>query len=324
MLLSLLSTNVFALENITNPSSNPSVNTQALPIAFQDLHSRMPNWWQTYKYTVLKEADGDSFIIRLFSLDTDVVRIWDDYLNAPNVWNLEKTGTTVRYYYYYYMSNGQYVTSTSSTGTLLMNITNKAIYSNVPTYHKINGAFSAYGSMVPIPPNLLPGYVPPTETIDPSEDFMGWMAQQFQQLGDWIIAGFANVMASTGMDELFADLGQGISDTLNAAFIPTQADLENFYSDMDTLFTSKLGFLWYPVDWIISTLNGMINAPVKGTFYLGELFGGDLTIDMTVFEDYLPQYWSWIQTAISAFLAYGVVEVFFRKLKSKLNGGQVE
>lgn len=197
--------------NITNPASDCSYNSTGVQLAFADLHTRMPNWWSTYKYSVACENGADGNIqIRLFSTATDVVRIWALF-STLNTWTLEKWGSTTRYYYIYYHANGVYQATSNSTATLALNVTNKMMFSNITTYKKlVDGTYQEYGSVDPIPASWLPGYVPPPAnndvTTDYSNDLQAWWGDMIEALGNSIKSGFSSVLNAAltafGIDSL--------------------------------------------------------------------------------------------------------------------------
>lgn len=196
--------------NITNPTSNCSYNSSGVQLAFADLHTRMPNWWSTYKYSVACEGGADGNIqIRLFSTATDVVRIWALF-STLNVWTLEKWGSSTRYYYIYYHANGVYQATSNSTATLSLNITDKLMFSNIPTYKKlVDGTYQLYGSVDVIPPSWLPGYVIPPSTnttTDYSQNLQGWWGDMLEALGDYLLSGIASIVdvafKAIGLDSL--------------------------------------------------------------------------------------------------------------------------
>ena len=314
--------------NITNPTAEPYVENSVLTVVFADLNTRQPNFWANYYYWVYYAGGGSSnFSIALFSKDDSVVKVYKNY-NDSSTWYLQKWGSSNRIFYTYNKTTGAFVSTQTLTTTTTTTITNWTIFSNIPVY-----IYTSLGQYVILGYNrFIPAENLPPGSAEDNTDY-GWWGALFDSLAGWIVNPIVNFWNSMGFGDMFTSLANSIGaffsplatnigTSISGLFIPTQQDMNDFYSDFNGFLDTKLGFLWYPIDWSVTTLNATLSVPEKSQFPLGTLFGGTLAIDMTTLEDYIPSLWSLLRTFAQFMTAYALVSALLEKIKSKLNGGE--
>ena len=115
-------------------------------------------------------------------------------------------------------------------------------------------------------------------------------------------------------------LGNFIIDGVKAIFIPKQVDIDAFFSSMNTFFSTKLGFLWYPIEWITSVLNALISGAEQKSMNLGNYWGSPFLLRFDAVETLFPQYWNLIRLSLGAFTVMPLMSALYKKLMAKLKG----
>lgn len=310
--------------NITNPTAEPYVASSVLTVVFADLAERVPNFWAN-KYYWVYFSSGTDFSICIFEKDDSVVKVYKPY-NYTTGWTLRKWGTTARVFYTYNRTTGNFVSSQSLTTEMTTTIDNMTIMSNIPVYtYTAIGTYiiSGYNRFIPAE-NLPPG------SAEDNTDY-GWWGNLMNSLAGWIVSPLVNFWNSMGFGTWFSDLGkqfgafiapvaEDIGNAISSLFIPTQQNLTDFFDDFNTFFNSKLGFVWYPISWTISTFNSMLSIGEKTSFPLGTYFGGQLTIDMTTIQTKLPTLWNYMRLSLQFITSWTLVSALYQKLMAKLKG----
>lgn len=150
-------------------------------------------------------------------------------------------------------------------------------------------------------------------------------------LAGWIVSPLVNFWNSMGFGSWFSDLGNqfgafiapvaaDIGNAVSGLFIPTQQNLTDFFDNFNSFFNTKLGFIWYPISWTISTFNSMLSIGEKSSFPLGTYFGGQLTIDLTSIQVNVPSLWSYIRLSLQFLTSLTLVSALYQKLMAKLKG----
>lgn len=125
------------------------------------------------------------------------------------------------------------------------------------------------------------------------------------------------------------DFFNGFFDNLIGVFVPESGFFSQWFSDLNTFMSQKLGFLWSPFDFIISFLNGVYSGSGSASITFPELawIDGTVIIPETQFSfdniggQSFTDLRDMIYFATDVILLGAVVAQFYQKIKLVFEGG---
>jgi len=124
-----------------------------------------------------------------------------------------------------------------------------------------------------------------------------------------------------GVANTFVDVGQAIVNGISALFIPDQQDVSDLVGATNTFFTEKLGFLYWPFDFVVSLFDVFIHPPSTWcntstcVINAGNVFGGNLSINLLGFKAISPDMWNLLLLLLRIGLVGGLIGGIHKKFE---------
>lgn len=159
-------------------------------------------------------------------------------------------------------------------------------------------------------------------------DYMSsWTYTQFTQninAGDEITCSTFDIachIAATfrSIGDTFNAVGQAIVRGFAALFAPDMTEIQNSFSDFNTFMQQKLGFLVFPIVFLVDSINSFSDTTnqwcsssscVKN---LGNMLGGNLTIDFNALKNTMPSIWTFFISTMRGLIVVALVLGIRRK-----------
>lgn len=129
-----------------------------------------------------------------------------------------------------------------------------------------------------------------------------------------------------GVQNTFSSVGSYIVRGIASIFFPDPDYLEQKFTQLSVFFTQKLGFLMYPIDFIIDMVQAFGNntenwcTDTSCTKSFGNLWGSPFSIDFLTLKNSLPTYWNWFILFLRGAVVIGLVSSVYRTLMSTIKG----
>lgn len=120
-----------------------------------------------------------------------------------------------------------------------------------------------------------------------------------------------------GIGCAFNNFGVLLKSLLTTLFLPKPGDMSVIFGRFETLLTEKLGFLWYPFDFVIQSLNALVASGTYNCqlFPSAQFFGGNFNPNMCYVEQRWPSLWLLLQNVARAVLLVTLISLFYKKYK---------
>lgn len=126
--------------------------------------------------------------------------------------------------------------------------------------------------------------------------------------------------AFANLSNTFQDLVVSIVKGISSMWIPNPANIQKSFDNTTTFFKTKLGFLYYPVEFTSNLFNafkgtgGQSCANNACMLTFGNFFGKPFQLEVSSLQRTAPQIWTWVQLLLQGLTAMAVVFMFRRKL----------
>ena len=126
-----------------------------------------------------------------------------------------------------------------------------------------------------------------------------------------------------GLGCVIRNFGVWLTNTLKMLFIPTGQFFNELFSDFGDFFNEKLGFIAYPISFLIGFFTDVMNAAGTPTCSLegGSIFGVNADVDLCTMQDKVPVIYNGIITFIRAAVAFTLIFALFRKYHEVVGEG---
>lgn len=134
-----------------------------------------------------------------------------------------------------------------------------------------------------------------------------------------VICQTQNIFASIG--NVFTGIAERIVAGIARLFQPDSSTMNQLFDDLRTLMETKLGFLAYPLTFIVDLFNAMINAPTCSdpcNITFGQFYGSDFGINITAIKSVSTLWWDFAVNAIRGTTVVALMLAFYRKWKEVL------
>lgn len=139
-----------------------------------------------------------------------------------------------------------------------------------------------------------------------------------------------------GIADTFIAVGQAIVKGITTIFVPDSEIMTQLFTDFGTFFNDKFGFLFYPIQFLIDLLNGIVNTSDSGIGFCslptlpridggavgsgmatGTLFGDDFFSHWQVcsIRESTPLLWNVVTTVIKGLTVFALVMGIYKKYK---------
>lgn len=119
-----------------------------------------------------------------------------------------------------------------------------------------------------------------------------------------------------GLDFLFNTLLGGIINFFTGLIFPDGDYWNQFFTDIQTFLSQKLGFLFAPFDIILSLANTLLSGTARSTITVPAIFGGALVIRFDTLETIGA--WAYIQPIFQALVGFRLVTMIYYKWQRRL------
>lgn len=126
-----------------------------------------------------------------------------------------------------------------------------------------------------------------------------------------------------GLGCVIRNFGVWLTNTLKMLFIPTGQFFNELFSDFGNFFNEKLGFIAYPITFLIGFFTDVMNAASSPTCQMegGSIFGVNADVDLCTMQDKVPVIYNGIITFIRAAVAFALIFALFRKYHEVVGEG---
>jgi hypothetical protein len=121
----------------------------------------------------------------------------------------------------------------------------------------------------------------------------------------------------------FLAVGRAIVEGIASLFVPNSDVMATIFNQMRTDFEDNLGFLVFPITFIIDLFTTLQNSPACGndcTLISTTWLGGQLDVDPLVFRDFIPNYYALVINIIRAATVFTLMMVVYRKYLEVVKG----
>lgn len=126
-----------------------------------------------------------------------------------------------------------------------------------------------------------------------------------------------------GLGCVIRNFGVWLTNTLKMLFIPTGQFFKELFDDFNSFFIKKLGFIAYPITFLIGFFTDVMNAAASPNCAIegGSLFGVNADIDLCKMQNNIPQIYNGIIVFIRAAVAFTLIFALFRKYHEVIGEG---
>lgn len=126
-----------------------------------------------------------------------------------------------------------------------------------------------------------------------------------------------------GLGCVIRNFGVWLTNTLKMLFIPTGQFFKELFDDFNSFFNEKLGFIAYPITFLIGFFTDVMNAAGSPNCAIegGSLFGVNADIDLCKMQNNIPQIYNGIIVLIRAAVAFTLIFALFRKYHEVVGEG---